>query len=112
VQVQTDRLLSAQQLAERFGCVVILKGAGSIIAAPEMIPYINASGNAKLATAGTGDVLAGLVGALFAAGHDPFFVACTATYAHGLAADHWPQGQPWTASELVKLLSLEKLTAL
>jgi NAD(P)H-hydrate repair Nnr-like enzyme with NAD(P)H-hydrate dehydratase domain len=103
-QVQADRLLSAQQLAERLGCVVILKGAGSIIAAPEMTPFINASGNAKLATAGTGDVLAGMVGALLAASQDAFQSACIAVYRHGQAADDWPAGNTLTASELVKLM--------
>ena len=82
-QVQTDRLAAAQTLADRFGCVVILKGAGSVIAAPGVTPHINASGNAKLATAGTGDVLAGMVGAFFAASSDAFQSACTATARHG-----------------------------
>jgi hydroxyethylthiazole kinase-like uncharacterized protein yjeF len=111
-QVQADRLAAAQTLADRFGCVVILKGAGSVIAAPGLVPFTNASGNAKLASAGTGDVLAGMVGALLAATSDPMQAACSATYWHGLAADHWPAGQVLTASELVKLLSLDKLTAL
>jgi ADP-dependent NAD(P)H-hydrate dehydratase / NAD(P)H-hydrate epimerase len=103
-QVQADRLAAAQTLAERFGCVVILKGAGSIIAALGQIPHINASGNAKLATAGTGDVLAGGVGAHLAASLDAFQSACTATHRHGQAADDWPVGSSLTASELVKLM--------
>ena len=103
-QVQADRLLSTQQLADRFGCVVIIKGAGSVIAAPDQVPYINASGNAKLATAGTGDVLAGMVGAHLAASQDAFQSACTATYRHGQRADDWPAGRALTASELVKLM--------
>ena len=103
-QVQADRLAAAQMLADRFGCVVILKGAGSVIAAPGLAPCINASGNAKLATAGTGDVLAGMVGALLAASQDAFQSACTATHRHGQAADDWPAGNTLTASELVKLI--------
>ena len=103
-QVQTNRLISAQQLADRFGCVVILKGAGSVIAAHGSIPHINASGNAKLATAGTGDVLAGVVGAVLATGEVAFSAACIATYRHGAAADNWPAGRTLTASELVKLI--------
>jgi ADP-dependent NAD(P)H-hydrate dehydratase / NAD(P)H-hydrate epimerase len=106
-QVQVNRLLSAQQLADRFGCITILKGAGSVIAAPHDVPFINSSGNAKLATAGTGDVLAGIVGALLAATSHPFFAACTATYLHGKAADDWPSGKTLVASELVKLLTLQ-----
>jgi ADP-dependent NAD(P)H-hydrate dehydratase / NAD(P)H-hydrate epimerase len=104
VQVQADRLAAAQALADRFGCVVILKGAGSVIAAPGLTPHINASGNAKLATAGTGDVLAGMVGALLAASQDAFQAACTATHRHGLAADNWSVANTLTASELVKLI--------
>jgi ADP-dependent NAD(P)H-hydrate dehydratase / NAD(P)H-hydrate epimerase len=111
-QVQVNRLLSAQQLADRFGCITILKGAGSVIAAPHDVPFINSSGNAKLATAGTGDVLAGIVGALLATTTHPFFAACTATYLHGKAADDWPSGKTLVASELVKLLTLQTLTTL
>jgi hydroxyethylthiazole kinase-like uncharacterized protein yjeF len=101
-QVQADRLTAAQTLADRFACVVVLKGAGSVIAAPGVTPCINASGNAKLATAGTGDVLAGLVGAVLAAGETPFSAACIATYCHGAAADLWPTDQILTAGTLAQ----------
>ncbi len=101
-QVQTDRLAAAQTLADRFACVVILKGAGSVIAAPGVTPHINASGNAKLATAGTGDVLAGIVGAVLAGGETAFTAACIATYRHGVAADQWPADQTLTASALAQ----------
>ncbi len=107
-QVQADRLVAAQTLANRFGCVVVLKGAGSVIAVPGIVsseaPHINASGNAKLATAGTGDVLAGVVGALLAASQDAFLSACTAAHRHGQVADDWSAGNTLTASELVKLI--------
>jgi ADP-dependent NAD(P)H-hydrate dehydratase / NAD(P)H-hydrate epimerase len=99
-QVQADRLAAAQTLADRFGCVVVLKGAGSVIAALGVTSRINASGNAKLATAGTGDVLAGMVGAMLAAGDNAFSAACIATYRHGAAADQWPADQALTASGL------------
>jgi ADP-dependent NAD(P)H-hydrate dehydratase / NAD(P)H-hydrate epimerase len=104
-QVQSNRLHAAQQLAERFGCTVILKGAGTIIAAPGQVPCINASGNAKLATAGTGDVLAGMAGAYLAAGQNAFQAACIAAHQHGKAADHWPAHQSLTASPLPLFLS-------
>jgi ADP-dependent NAD(P)H-hydrate dehydratase / NAD(P)H-hydrate epimerase len=103
-QVQAERLAAAQTLADRFACVVILKGAGSIITAPNVMPHINASGNAKLATAGTGDVLAGMIGAHLAASQNAFQSACTATYRHGQVADNWSAGSTLTASELVKLV--------
>ncbi len=101
--VQNDRLAAAGQLAQRFGCTVILKGSGSIIAAPGQTPVINPTGNARLATAGTGDVLAGRVGAGLAAGLPGFQTAYEAVYQHGLLADQWPQGQPLTASQLSRI---------
>ncbi len=101
-QVQADRLVAAQTLADRFGCVVVLKGAGSVIAAPGVTSCINASGNAKLATAGTGDVLAGMVGAMLAAGDNAFSAACIATYRHGAAADQWPVDRALTANALAQ----------
>jgi len=93
-RVQQDRLQSAQQLADQFQCVVVLKGSGSLIAAPRQTPVINASGNAKLATAGTGDVLAGLIGAYMARGVSCWEAGCQATYVHGHLADIWPDEGP------------------
>jgi ADP-dependent NAD(P)H-hydrate dehydratase / NAD(P)H-hydrate epimerase len=103
-QVQHHRLQAAQQLAERFQCSVLLKGAGSVVAAPSQVPCINATGNAKLATAGTGDVLAGMAGAYLAAGQSALAAAGTAAYKHGLAAEQWPAGLPLTASQLACIL--------
>ncbi|WP_295957740.1 NAD(P)H-hydrate dehydratase [Rhodoferax sp.] len=102
-QIQADRLGAAQQLADRFACVAVLKGSGTVIAAPSQIPCINPTGNGRLATAGTGDVLAGMVGARLAMGQYAVAAACEAVYAHGLAADDWPAGQPLTASALAQL---------
>ncbi|MEO7127257.1 MAG: NAD(P)H-hydrate dehydratase, partial [Rhodoferax sp.] len=101
-QVQADRLGAARELVERFGCVVVLKGSGTVIAAPGQIAAINPTGNARLATAGTGDVLAGMVGARLAAGRPAFAAACEAVYQHGLAADHWPDDRALTAADLAK----------
>lgn len=92
--VQGDRLTAARQLAERFQCVVVLKGSGTVIAAPGQAPRINSSGNALLATAGTGDVLAGMVGACLASGLSDFEAACSAVFAHGHRADQWAAEQP------------------
>ncbi len=103
--VQSHRLQAAQQLADRFACTVILKGAGSVIAAPVLssdTPCINASGNAKLATAGTGDVLAGVAGAVLAGGAEAFDAACIAAFRHGAAADDWPADEILTASALAQ----------
>lgn len=103
-EVQHDRLRAARALAERFQCTVVLKGSGSIIAAPGETPRVNPTGNARLATAGTGDVLAGLIGARLAAGGAPFTAACQAVYQHGAVADQWPEHQALTASALARAL--------
>lgn len=100
--VQSDRLRAARQLAADFRCTVVLKGSGSIIAAPGRTTGINPTGNARLAVPGSGDVLAGLIGAALAAGALPFEAACQAVYRHGEAADHWPGGEALTASALAR----------
>ena len=102
--IQHNRLLAAQQIAERFNCVVVLKGSGSVIAAPGEIPFINPTGNAKLAAPGTGDVLAGMIGAQLAAGESAFQAACQAVYAHGEAADLWPKNAALSAGALARSL--------
>ena len=101
-QIQADRLGAAQKLADRFACVAVLKGSGTVIAAHSQRPHINPTGNGRLATAGTGDVLAGIVGARLAMGQYALAAACDAVYAHGLAADDWPAGRPLTASALAR----------
>jgi hydroxyethylthiazole kinase-like uncharacterized protein yjeF len=100
--VQADRLDAASRLAAQFQCVVVLKGSGTVTAAPDAIPVINPSGNARLATAGTGDVLAGMLGAALAAGLPAFDAACKAVFRHGRLADDWPAGQTLTASRLAE----------
>ncbi|WPC68833.1 NAD(P)H-hydrate dehydratase [Rhodoferax ferrireducens] len=103
-QIQADRLAACGQLAERYHCTVVLKGSGTLMAAPGQTSVINPTGNARLATAGTGDVLAGLIGARLAGGLDAFEAACQAVYQHGLAADRWPPGRALTAGALSRLL--------
>jgi hydroxyethylthiazole kinase-like uncharacterized protein yjeF len=103
-QVQNDRLKAAQALAERFQCCVVLKGSGTVIAAPGQTPRINITGNGRLAIGGTGDVLAGLVGARMAQGLSGFGAACAAVAQHGQVADDWPTGEALTASRLAQML--------
>jgi hydroxyethylthiazole kinase-like uncharacterized protein yjeF len=103
-QVQNDRLKAAQELAERFQCSVVLKGSGTVIAAPGHTTRINITGNGQLAIGGTGDVLAGLVGARMAQGLSAFDAACSAVAQHGQVADTWPQGEALTASRLAQKL--------
>jgi NAD(P)H-hydrate repair Nnr-like enzyme with NAD(P)H-hydrate dehydratase domain len=82
--------------------VVVLKGSGTVIGAPGFVPLINPTGNARLATAGTGDVLAGMIAARLGAGASAMDAAAGAVYAHGLAADDWPSDTPLTASGLAR----------
>jgi ADP-dependent NAD(P)H-hydrate dehydratase / NAD(P)H-hydrate epimerase len=104
-QVQASRLTAAQELAARFQCVVLLKGSGTVIAAPGQVPAINSTGNALLATPGTGDVLAGMVGAGLAGGTQggddalqvAFNAACRAVFAHGEISDQWALDKPGVA---------------
>jgi len=103
-EVQQDRLATAQQLAQRFYCTVVLKGSGTVIAAPGVTPVINPTGNALLATAGTGDVLAGMIGARLSNGKSAFQAACEAVWLHGHAADTWPHNQALTAGALAQVL--------
>ena len=107
--VQQDRLAAARQLSERFICTVVLKGSGTVIAAPGQTLVINPTGNAALATAGTGDVLAGMIGARLANaqrnGRSAFQSACDAVYLHGKAADDWPAHRALTAGALANRLA-------
>lgn len=103
-EVQRDRLAAGQKLAQQFACTVVLKGSGTVMAAPGVTPVINPTGNARLATAGTGDVLAGLIGARLARGESAWAAACSAVWLHGQAADSWPSGQPLTAGALAQAI--------
>ena len=86
-EVQADRLRVARQLATRDQVVVVLKGARTIVVAPDGRAGIVPAGNPGMASGGTGDVLAGIVGGLLAQGLDAFDAASLASFAHGLAGD-------------------------
>jgi hydroxyethylthiazole kinase-like uncharacterized protein yjeF len=103
-QVQQDRLGAAARLTHRFACTVVLKGSGTVITTPDQLPAINPTGNARLSTAGTGDVLAGMIGARLAAGMPAFQAACHAVFQHGQSADTWPESSVLTASRLAVML--------
>ena len=85
--VQADRLEAARRLAASFSAMVVLKGAGSVMARPDGMAVINITGSPALATAGTGDVLAGLCGALLAQHWPPWEALLGAVWLHGAAAD-------------------------
>lgn len=87
VNVERDRLGSARGVAQRLGCIVALKGAATLICSPNGDAYLNKRGNAGLATAGSGDVLAGIVTGLCARGADPLQAAVWAVSLHARAGD-------------------------
>lgn len=103
--IQSDRLAAAKTIARRFRAHVVLKGCGSIIVTPDGEWFINTSGNAGLASAGSGDVLTGMLAALLAQGWPPLPALQAAVHLHGLAAERLaaegtgPVGL--TASELI-----------
>lgn len=87
-EVQTNRLDLAQALAEDYGVWVVLKGNKTVITTPQGEIYLNPSGGPALATAGTGDVLAGMIGAMVGQTQDITQAICTAVYLHGLAGEY------------------------
>ena len=102
--IQADRLRAAGELAERYRSVVVLKGSGTVIAMVGHPPRINATGNASLASAGTGDVLAGWIGGRWACGTSPAFeVATRGVIEHGAAAEPERAGS-LSASDLIEAL--------
>jgi len=86
-EVQTDRLSAARAAARRWGQTVVLKGAYTVVAAADGRAGVNPYANPALASAGTGDVLAGAVAGLLAQGLAPFEAACCGAYLHAAAAE-------------------------
>ncbi|MCK9816247.1 NAD(P)H-hydrate dehydratase [Pseudomonas sp. MAFF 302046] len=101
-QVQADRPAAARALSKKYTAVVVLKGAGSLIASPEGNLVRCDQGHPVMATAGLGDVLAGLLGALLAQGLPAFEAACLAVWLHATAGERQgAQGRGLAASDLI-----------
>jgi hydroxyethylthiazole kinase-like uncharacterized protein yjeF len=117
-QVQSDRMHAARALAEMTACVVVLKGSGTITAAPGYTPHINGTGNASLASGGTGDVLAGWLGGCWAQSDRsdmgmPDELALALSTASQAVADHGSAAEPempaaLAASELIERLHRQR----
>lgn len=105
-RIQHDRIALACELARRFDCEIVLKGAGSVCASADGTWQINTTGNAGLAAAGQGDVLTGMIGALLAGGLPASRALRAAVYLHGAAADELVQSGTGpaglTASEVLE----------
>lgn len=99
-----DRVDAARRLAGARAAVVLLKGPTTVVAHPDGRAALVVSGDARLATAGTGDVLAGLVGALLARGLDPFAAAAAAAHLHGRAASSSGRTVGFVAGDLPELI--------
>jgi NAD(P)H-hydrate epimerase len=102
--VSAHRLEAAARCAERFGAVVVLKGADTIVRAPDGRTVVCDTGPPSLATAGTGDVLTGVLGSFLAKGVDATDAAVAAAVTHGLAARSVPRQSGLIASDVVQAL--------
>ena len=98
-----DRIAAVRAAARRTGATVLLKGADTIVAAPDGKVAVNGSAPPWLATAGSGDVLAGLIAGLLAQGMPPWDAASAGAYLHGRAGVH--AGQGLVAEDLLKAIT-------
>lgn len=99
-EVSASRLHSARQAAERHGCCVLLKGSDTLVVEGERAA-VNSTGGVALATAGTGDVLSGVIGALLSRGMDVYDAARAGAWVHGRAAELWLEMTEWPAESLI-----------
>lgn len=107
INIQSRRIETAKEFARKNALTVVLKGAGTVIACQDGRIFINPTGNSGLATAGTGDVLTGMIGGLLAQGMDMDKAAIAGTWLHGLAADDYAKDNSQTtliASDLLSVL--------
>ena len=102
--VGSDRIGAARRLAADLGAVVLLKGAATVVAGPDGRAFVNGTGTPWLATAGTGDVLSGIAGALLATGRSPAEAAAVAAHVHGRAGQLAAEAGPLIAGDLVRRL--------
>jgi ADP-dependent NAD(P)H-hydrate dehydratase / NAD(P)H-hydrate epimerase len=104
VDLGGDRIGSARRLAADLGAVVLLKGQATVVAGPDGTTYVNGTGTPFLATAGTGDVLSGITGALLAAGLPAVEAAAVGAHLHGRAGQLAAERGPLLVGDLVRRL--------
>ncbi len=92
-RIRQNRESLAAEFAHKHGCVLVLKGHGTVVASPQGEIYVNTSGCNALAKGGSGDVLAGVIASLLAQGHSCLDAACIGVYAHGLAGERLAEKQ-------------------
>jgi hydroxyethylthiazole kinase-like uncharacterized protein yjeF len=103
-EIGADRVGAAHRAAADAGAVILLKGFGTIVAEPGGECYVNPTGSPALATAGSGDVLSGLIGSLLATGLEPGQAAALGAYLHGAAGALASEQGPVTAPDLLGAL--------
>ncbi len=112
-EIQSARIATVRKYAQEWGVVLVLKGALTVIGSPEGEVFLNSTGNVGLATAGSGDVLSGVIGGFLAQGLNPLPAALAGVYLHGSAADCLVREglapSNLTASELFRGLGLARL---
>ena len=102
--IEAAPLRHAREAARTYDAVVLLKGRHTVVARPDGRARVTTTGVPWLATAGAGDVLAGLIGALLAAGLEPFDAASVGSWLHGAAATYASQGGPLTAPDVARAI--------
>ncbi|PJF42462.1 MAG: NAD(P)H-hydrate dehydratase [Phototrophicales bacterium] len=108
-KIQEDRLTHAINFAQKWNVIIVLKGAFTVIATPEGKAWISPYANSVLATAGTGDVLAGCIAGLLAQGLSPVDSAIAGVCIHGKAAEFFPYQGGMLANELLDKLPLARM---
>ncbi len=99
-EVSARRLDSARNAADKHDCCVLLKGSGTLVVEGERVA-VNSTGDVALATAGTGDVLSGVIGGLLSRGMDTYEAARAGAWAHGRAVELWLEETGWPSESLV-----------
>jgi NAD(P)H-hydrate epimerase len=107
-EVDAHRLRSARNAAEAHGCCVLLKGSDTLVAWGGGVA-VNSTGNVALASAGTGDVLSGVIGALLSRGMDAYEASRAGAWVHGRAAELWIEETGWPAESMIATDLLDHL---